>query len=73
MKRALRRFKTAVWKIKRKDHFGAKCNRARCGICSPHKRFPKDSSHFNKNEILFQESLQQIPEGIKDHEERHEA
>ena len=28
---------TKVWKKRRKNHYGAKCSRAKCPICTPHK------------------------------------
>lgn len=37
MSRSENRHNTIKWKKKRKNHFGDKCNRAKCGICSPHK------------------------------------
>jgi len=37
MSRAQNRHDTKRWKKKRKNHFGDKCNRAKCSICSHHK------------------------------------
>lgn len=37
MSKAQNRADTIKWKKKRKDHFGDKCNRANCSICSYHK------------------------------------
>lgn len=35
---ALRRHNNKKWKARRADKFGHKCSRAKCGICSRHKR-----------------------------------
>lgn len=37
MARAQNRHDTKKWKKRRKDHFGDKCDNAKCGICAAHK------------------------------------
>ena len=38
MSKAQNRADTTKWKKKRKNHLAAKCGKAKCGICHPHKK-----------------------------------
>ena len=38
MSKAQNRHDTIKWKKKRKNHVGDKCHRAKCSICSYHKK-----------------------------------
>jgi len=57
MTRSERRHNNKKWKKRRKNHFGAKCHRPKCGICSTHKRFPKSSKFDNKKIKIEKEIL----------------
>ena len=47
---------TKRWKRKRKNKFGARCNRAKCGICSAHKR-AGNSGKFDKKEHIIEKDI----------------
>lgn len=47
---------TIKWKKKRKNHFGDKCHKKDCGICSPHKK-PEigNSSKWKKKKHIVED------------------
>lgn len=52
MSRAQNIHDTKKWKKKRKNHVADKCNRAKCGLCSPHKRMKNSLKFANKKQLL---------------------
>lgn len=50
--RKTRRLNTIKWKKRREDKHGDRCSNAKCGICSPHKRFKKASKYNTKKQLI---------------------
>jgi hypothetical protein len=47
---------TKRWKRRRKNKYGDKCNKSKCGICAAHKR-AGNSGKFDKKEHVIEKDI----------------